>query len=104
MIILEIYKLINIINIVNVVGEYSCDIVTADGGFDFSSDYINQEYNFMRLFLCEVILALKLQKNGVFIIKCFDITNILNLKLFYILCHLYEKVIITKLKTSRQTN
>ena len=59
----------------------------------------------MRLFLCEVILALKLQKkNGVFIIKCFDITNILNLKLFYILCHLYEKVIITKLKTSRQTN
>ena len=101
----DIYKLINIINIVNVVGEYSCDIVTADGGFDFSSDYINQEYNFMRLFLCEVILALKLQKiNGVFIIKCFDITNILNLKLFYILCHLYEKVIITKLKTSRQTN
>ena len=58
----DIYKLINIINIVNVVGEYICDIVTADGGFDFSSDYINQEYNFMRLFLCEVILALKLQK------------------------------------------
>ena len=32
-----------------------------DGGFDFSSDYITR-YNFMRLFLCEVILALKLQK------------------------------------------
>ena len=28
----------------------------------------------------------------------------IKLKLFYILCHLYEKVIITKLKTSRQTN
>ena len=90
---------------VNEVGEHSCEIVTADGGFDFTNDYINQEYNFMRLFLCEIILALKLQKkNGTFIIKCFDITNIFNLKLFYLLCHLYEKVIITKLKTSRQTN
>jgi len=101
----DIYKLINILNIVNEVGENSCDIVTADGGFDFTKDYINQEHNFMRLFLCEIILALKLQKkNGTFIIKCFDITNIFNLKLFYLLCHLYEKVIITKLKTSRQTN
>ena len=79
--------------------------MTADGGFDFSNDYVNQEYNFMRLFLCEIILALKLQKiNGSFVIKCFDITHILNIKLFYLLCHLYDKVIITKLKTSRQTN
>ena len=101
----NIYKLINIINIINTIGENTCDIVTADGGFDFTNDYINQEHNFMRLFLCEIILALKLQKlNGTFIIKCFDITNIFNLKLFYILCHLYDKVIITKLKTSRQTN
>ena len=101
----NIYKLINIINIVNTVGENSCEIVTADGGFDFSNDYVNQEYNFMRLFLCEIILALKLQKiNGSFVIKCFDITHILNIKLFYLLCHLYDKVIITKLKTSRQTN
>ncbi len=101
----DIYKLINILNIINKIGENSCEIVTADGGFDFTKDYINQEYNFMRLFLCEIILALKLQKkNGTFIIKCFDITNIFNLKLFYLLCHLYEKVIITKLKTSRQTN
>ena len=41
---------------------------------------------------------------GNFIIKCFDLTNLLNLKIFYILCHLYEKTIITKLKTSRKTN
>ena len=101
----NIYKLINILNIIKTVGENSCDIVTADGGFDFTNDYVNQEYNFLKLFLCEIILALKLQKiNGTFIIKCFDITNILTLKLFYILCHLYDKVIITKLKTSRQTN
>ena len=101
----DIYKLINIFNFVNTIGKNSCDIVTADGGFDFTSDFVNQEYNFTRLFLCEIIIALNLQKlGGNFIIKCFDLTNELNLKIFYILCHLYEKTIITKLKTSRKTN
>jgi len=101
----DIYKLINIFNFINKVGKHSCDLVTADGGFDFTDDYINQEYNFTRLFLCEIIIALNIQKiGGNFIIKCFDLTNLLNLKIFYILCHLYEKTIITKLKTSRKTN
>lgn len=101
----DIYKLINIFNYINYVGKHTCDIVTADGGFDFTTDFINQEYNFARLFLCEIIIGLNLQKiGGNFVIKCFDLTNILNLKIFYILCHLYEKVIITKLKTSRKTN
>ena len=101
----DIYKLINIFNYVNYVGKHTCDIVTADGGFDFTTDFVNQEYNFARLFLCEIIIGLNLQKlGGNFVIKCFDLTNILNLKIFYILCHLYEKVIITKLKTSRKTN
>ena len=101
----DIYKLINISNFINKIGEHTCEIVTADGGFDFTKDYINQEYNFIRLFLCEIVLGLKLQKKGgYFIIKCFDLTNTLNLKIFYLLSHLYEKIIITKLKTSRQTN
>ena len=101
----DIYKLINILNYINKIGENSCDIVTADGGFNFTLDYNNQEYNFLKLFLCEIILGLKLQKlGGIFIIKCFDLTHIIGLKLFYLLCHLYEQVIITKLKTSRQTN
>ena len=101
----DIYKLINIFNYINYVGKHTCDIVTADGGFDFTTDFVNQEYNFARLFLCEIIIGVNLQKlGGNFVIKCFDLTNILNLKIFYILCHLYEKVIITKLKTSRKTN
>lgn len=101
----NIYQLINIFNFINTIGENSCDIVTADGGFDFTTDFINQEYNFTRLFLCEIVLALNLQKlGGNFIIKCFDLTNILSIKIFYILCHYYEKIIITKLNTSRKTN
>lgn len=101
----DIYQLINIFNFINSVGKNSCDLVTADGGFDFTNDYINQEYNFTRLFLCEIVLALNLQKiGGNFVIKCFDLTNILSIKIFYILCHCYEKIIITKLHTSRKTN
>lgn len=101
----NIYELINIFNLVNKIGKNSCDIVTADGGFDFTKDFINQEYNFTRLFICEIVLALSLQKiGGNFVIKCFDLTNILSLKIFYILCHYYEKIIISKLHTSRKTN
>ena len=36
----DIYKIINIFNFVNTVGKNSCDIVTADGGFDFTSDFV----------------------------------------------------------------
>ncbi len=101
----DIYKLINIFNFVNKIGKNSCDVVTADGGFDFTKDFVHQEYNFTRLFLCEIVIALNLQKKGGnFVIKCFDLTSLLNIKIFYILCHLYEKTIITKLKTSRKTN
>ena len=101
----NIYELINIFNFINTIGKNSCDLVTADGGFDFTSDYVNQEYNFTRLFLCEIVLALNLQKlGGNFVIKCFDLTNILSIKIFYILCHCYEKIIITKLNTSRKSN
>lgn len=101
----NIYKLINILNYINNIGENTSDIVTADGGFDFTKDYNNQEYNFLKLFFCEIVLALKLQKlGGTFIIKCFDLTHIIGIKLFYILSHLYETITITKLKTSRQTN
>ena len=101
----DIYQLINICNLINTIGQNSCDVVTSDGGFDFTTDFINQEYNFSRLFICEIVLALNLQKiGGNFVIKCFDLTNILSLKVFYILCHYYEKVIISKLHTSRKTN
>tara|TARA_Y100000768_G_C23990329_1_gene692058 strand:+ start:8122 stop:9357 length:1236 start_codon:yes stop_codon:yes gene_type:complete len=101
----NIYKLSNMLNFIKTIGKHSCEIVTADGGFDFTDDYINQEYSFSRLFLCEIILALNLQKKGGnFIIKCFDLTHTFTIKLFYLLCNLYDKVIITKLTTSRQTN
>ena len=47
----DIYKLINIFNYINYVGKHTCDIILNDGGFDFTTDFINQEYNFARYFM-----------------------------------------------------
>ena len=51
----------------------SMDIITADGGFDFSNDYNNQEKNAFRLIFTQVAYAVTMQKhNGHFILKIFD--------------------------------
>jgi 23S rRNA U2552 (ribose-2'-O)-methylase RlmE/FtsJ len=83
----------------------SMDIITADGGFDFSSNFDDQENNVFRLLLTQVFYALSLQKkNGHFILKMFDIFNINSLQILYLLSCFYKKVIITKPNTSRQAN
>jgi hypothetical protein len=49
------------------------EIITADGGFDFSLDFNNQENNATRLIIAEVFFALAMQKKGgSFILKIFD--------------------------------
>ena len=50
------------------------EIITGDGGIDFSADYNDQENAAIRLILTQVIYALTLQKkNGTFILKMFDL-------------------------------
>lgn len=83
----------------------SCDIVTGDGGFDFSVDFSKQEINALRLIYSQILYALILQKNGgTFILKIFDLFNKSTIDLIYILRLLYEDVYITKPKTSRYAN
>ena len=49
------------------------NVITADGGFDFSIDFNKQEELAIRLILTEAIYAIILQKKGgVFILKIFD--------------------------------
>ena len=101
----DLYKLINIFNYINNIGYYSCELITSDGGIDFSENYINQEMLFYRLFLCEITLALSLQKkNGTFICKFFEFNTIFTIKLIYILYIFYDNVIITKPNISRKAN
>jgi hypothetical protein len=54
-------------------GENRCHIVTADGGFDFSGDFNNQELNMLPMIRAETAAALRLvAPTGLAVIKIFD--------------------------------
>ena len=81
------------------------DIVTADGGFDFSVDFNNQENIATQLILSEVFYALALQKQGgTFILKIFDIFHKPTIDVLYLLSYYYTNVTIMKPYTSRVAN
>lgn len=83
----------------------SMDLITGDGGFDFSEDFNNQEINIASLLFAQIAYALCLQKkNGKFILKIFDSFTQHTLDLLYILSSFYEKVYISKPYTSRYAN
>ena len=101
----DLYQLRCINQFVDKVGYHSVDLVTADGGFDFSVDFNKQEENFTRLFLSEVYTALLLQKkHGSFIVKVFDMFTQDTVCLISILFSLYSHVYIVKPFTSRPAN
>jgi hypothetical protein len=90
---------------VNYVGKGTCDLVTGDGGFDFSIDFNKQEQLSYKLILCEIITNLFIQKKGgCFVCKFFDIYTIETIKLLYFLCCFYNEVYINKPLTSRPAN
>jgi len=83
----------------------SMDIITADGGFDFSSDFNNQEKLACNLIFAEICFAILTQKKGgSFIIKFFDIFTLASVDLLYILSCFYTNIAITKPCTSRTAN
>ena len=101
----NLYNSDNILNFIDNVGKSNCDLVTADGGFDFSIDFNKQELLSYRLILCEIITALGIQKiGGSFICKFFDLYSIATIKLLFLLNSFYEEVFITKPLTSRPAN
>ena len=83
----------------------SMDIITGDGGFDFSADFNKQESTAFRLIFTQVIYALIMQKkNGHFVLKIFDIFEDCTIDILYLLNTFYEKVIVMKPYTSRYAN
>jgi len=81
------------------------DLITGDGGFDFSVDFNKQEIISTKLIFCQICFALAMQKKGgIFILKIFDIFTEASIDLLYILSSLYEKIIIIKPFTSRLAN
>ena len=81
------------------------DIITGDGGFDFSVDFNNQEQHIAKLLFGQIVYALCMQKHGgSFILKIFDCFMQHTLDALAILSAFYEKVFITKPQTSRYAN
>lgn len=100
-------NLYNPINFTYCIEKYknSMDIITGDGGFDFSIDYDKQEYNVLKLLLAQIFYALAMQKKGgTFILKIFDIFLKPSVEFIYILSCFYHKVSIIKPNTSRYAN
>uniref|UniRef100_A0A6C0HUX5 Ribosomal RNA methyltransferase FtsJ domain-containing protein n=1 Tax=viral metagenome TaxID=1070528 RepID=A0A6C0HUX5_9ZZZZ len=83
----------------------SMDLITADGGFDFSTDFDNQEINMTKLLFGQIAYALCMQKQGgSFVLKIFDIFMQHTIDMIALLSSMYEKVYITKPNTSRAAN
>jgi 23S rRNA U2552 (ribose-2'-O)-methylase RlmE/FtsJ len=100
-------NIISLANFEHCVSKYknTCEFITADGGFDFSCDFNNQETMVSRLLVAEMGFALALQKcGGHFILKAFDTFTKPTIDIMYILCNLYSEVFISKPCTSRHAN
>ena len=83
----------------------SMDIITADGGFDFSGDFNNQENHIAKLLFAQACYAICQQKKGGhFVLKIFDCFMEHTIDVLYILSAFYKNVYITKPNTSRYAN
>ena len=100
-------NLLNVKNLRYCYNKYknSMELITGDGGFDFSIDFNKQESLSIKLIFCQICYAIALQKQGgTFIVKIFDIFTEATIDLLYLLSSLYKKVYIIKPCTSRIAN
>ena len=83
----------------------SMDIITADGGFDFSIDFNMQEILSSRLVVAEALYAIIMQRRGGnYILKIFDSFSYVTCEVLYLLSCFYQRVYIVKPNTSRYAN
>lgn len=80
-------------------------IYTADGGFDFSTDFNAQEDVALPLLYAEVLIGLQsLTKGGVMVVKCFDTTEQSTIDLIYCMSLCFCEWGMVKPCTSRAAN
>jgi 23S rRNA U2552 (ribose-2'-O)-methylase RlmE/FtsJ len=81
------------------------DIVTGDGGFDFSVDFNKQELYAVQLIFSQMMFAINLQKiGGHFVLKVFDTYSKSMVDIIYLLSCFYKETYICKPHTSRLAN
>ena len=100
----NLYKLENLDFIYNK-HKNAYNLVTGDGGFDFSKDFNKQESMALQLILSEIIYGIILtKKGGHFVVKIFDLFTICSYEIIYLLSCLFEHIYICKPDTSRYGN
>lgn len=101
----NLYNINNHYYLINRFGRNSMDIITGDGGFDFSIDFNLQEESAQKLIFSQLIIGFAmLKKGGTFICKFFDTFTSLTKEFIFLLNIFYEEVIIYKPYTSRLAN
>jgi 23S rRNA U2552 (ribose-2'-O)-methylase RlmE/FtsJ len=101
----DLYRLENIHALVADAGRHSCDLVTGDGGIDYSRDYTKQEADSHRLILAQVYTALLLVRvSKHFVCKLFDTNDLFTQQLIWIVSVCFDVVHIVKPYTSRVAN
>ena len=101
----DLYNVNNHYYLINRFGRNKMDIITGDGGFDFSVDYNMQEQLAQKLIYSQIIMGFSmLKKGGTFICKFFDTFLNLTQEFIFLLYLFYEKVYIYKPYTSRLAN
>ena len=83
----------------------SANLVTADGGFDFTTDFNHQEVMSLKLMFAQAAYAIATQKEGGnFVVKVFDTVKAASIDILYILASVYKQIYFIKPHTSRQAN
>jgi 23S rRNA U2552 (ribose-2'-O)-methylase RlmE/FtsJ len=101
----NLYNFDNILYLVKQYNANSFDFITADGGFDFSTDFNNQEDQSTRLILAEILTAICLQKTGgKLVLKIYDMFNEETLKIIHLLKEFYDNIYMIKPFCSRPAN
>jgi 23S rRNA U2552 (ribose-2'-O)-methylase RlmE/FtsJ len=101
----SLYNTQNIIQFKKDIGGSCADLITSDGGFDFSMDFNNQEEISMYLIASEIFATIALQgPRGTCIIKIYDVHSLRTIKLMWILSKHYEQFHIIKPLSSRPAN
>ena len=101
----NLYNVKNILHYCNQFRRNKADLVSADGGFDFSNNYYNVERSAQQLIFCEIVTGLMILKTGGhMVIKVFDSFNKSSIDILYILHSYFGEVYIVKPCTSRPAN
>lgn len=99
----NLYNLKNILHFYKETGKV--DLVTGDGGIDYSNNFNIQEQLSYRLIFCEIVTAFTINKiGGSFVLKIFDVFTQLTVEMLYLLNCFYDHIIISKPFTSRPAN